>query len=118
MTDNDYKKLFQEGKEYFKLNWDYGKLTLTEKLSIFLSTSAVVLLVFLLCGIALIYLLSALISSLTDVLGCAWGAYLIAAATVLLILIVILAFKKKLIINPIARFMSRLILTPDDNGKQ
>ena len=115
MNEIDYKKLFTEARRFFSLEWDYTKLTAVEKLAILLSATAFVAVVIIICTFALLYLLSALISVLAEAMGCLWGANLIAAGLMLLLLLVVFAFKKQLIVDPIARFVSKLFLKPEDN---
>ena len=115
MNEIDYKKLFNEARRYFSLEWDYTKLTAVEKLAVLLSATAFVAVVIIIATFALHYLFSALISVLASAMGCAWGAHLIAVALLLVLLLVVFAFKKQLIVNPIARFVSKLFLKPEDN---
>lgn len=115
MNEIDYKKLFNEGRKYFSLEWDYTKLTAVEKLAVLLSSIAFVAVVIIIATFALAYIFSALISVLASALGCTWGAQLIAAAILLLLLLVVFAFKRQLIVDPVARFVSKLFLKPEDN---
>ena len=115
MNEIDYKKLFTEARKYFSLEWDYTKLTAVEKLAILLSAIAFVAVVIIICMFALNLLLSALITVLAEAMGCTWGANLIAVGLLLVLLLVVFAFKKQLIVNPIARFVSKLFLKPEDN---
>jgi len=115
MNEIDYKKLFNEARKYFSLEWDYTKLTAVEKMAVLLSAIAFVAVVIIICTFVLHYLLSALISILTSALGCAWGAHLIVVGILLVLLLVVFAFKKQLIVDPVARFVSRLFLKPEDN---
>jgi len=115
MNEIDYKKLFNEARKYFSLEWDYTKLTAVEKLAVLLSAPAFVAVVIIIATFALHYLFSALISVLATAMGCAWGANLIAVGILLVLLMVVFAFKKQLIVDPIARFVSKLFLKPDDN---
>lgn len=115
MNEIDYRKLLTEARRYFSLEWDYTKLTAVEKLAVLLSAIAFVAVVIIIGTFVLHYLFSALISVLTSALGCAWGAHLIAAAILLLLLLVVVAFKKQIIVDPIARFVSKLFLKPEDN---
>ena len=115
MNEIDYKKLFNEARRYFSLEWDYTKLTAVEKLAVLLSATAFVAVVIIIATFALHYLVSALISVLASAMGCAWGAHLIAVGLLLVLLLVVFAFKKQLIVNPIARFVSKLFLKPEDN---
>ena len=115
MNEIDYKKLFNEARKYFSLEWDYTKLTAVEKMAVLLSSIAFLAVVIILGTFALAYVFSALIDVLAVALGCTWGAQLIAAAILLVLLLVVFAFKKPLIVDPVARFVSKLFLKPDDN---
>ena len=115
MNEIDYKKLFNEARKFFALEWDYTKLTAVEKLAVLLSATAFVAVVLIISTIALSYLFSALITVLASALGCEWGAQLIAAALLLLLLLVVVAFKQRIIVDPITRFVSKLFLKPEDN---
>jgi len=115
MNEIDYKKLFSEARKFFALEWDYTKLTAVEKLAVLLSATAFVAVVIIIAAFALHYLFSALITVLAGALGCTWGAQLIAVGLLLLLLLVVVAFKKQLIVDPIARFVSKLFLKPEDN---
>lgn len=115
MNEIDYKKLFNEARKFFSLEWEYTKLTAVEKLAVLLSAAAFVAVVIIIATFALSYVFSALISALANALGCTWGAQLIAAALLLLLLLVVFAFKRQLIVDPIARFVSKLFLKPEDN---
>lgn len=115
MNEIDYKKLISEARKYFSLEWDYTKLTAVEKMAVLLSSIAFVAVVIIIGTFALAYVFSALISVLATALGCTWGAQLIAAGILLLLLLVVFAFKRQLIVDPVARFVSKLFLKPEDN---
>ena len=115
MNEIDYKKLCTEGRKFFSLEWDYTKLTAVEKLAVLLSATAFVAVVIIISTFVLHHLISALITVLASALGCAWGAQLIASVLLLLLLLVVFAFKRQLIVDPIARFLSKLFLKPNDN---
>ena len=115
MNEIDYKKLFNEARKYFSLEWDYTKLTAVEKMAVLLSAIAFVAVVLIIGVFIVHYLFSALISLLASALGCTWGAQLIAVAILLVMLLVVFAFKKQLIVDPVAHFVSKLFLKPEDN---
>ncbi len=115
MNEIDYKKLFSEARKYFSLEWDYTKLTAVEKLAVLLSAVAFVAVVIIICTFVLHHLFTALVGVLAEAMGCAWGAHLIAAAVLLVLLLVVFAFKRQLIVDPVARFISKLFLKPEDN---
>ena len=113
MIDSDnYKQLVEEIKRYVTLQVDYSKLTVVEKMVVLLSTAAVSGIVGALAICVLFYLSLSLESYLTQVLGCQWGAYLIVASLYLILMGVVIGLRDKLIINPIAKFLSKLFLTP------
>lgn len=114
MNEIDYKKLFTEGRKFFSLEWDYTKLTAVEKLAVLLSAVAFVAVVIIIGTFILHYLFAALIAVLSSAMGCAWGAHLIAAGILLVLLLLVFAFKKQLIVDPVARFVSKLFLKPND----
>jgi len=115
MNEIDYKKLFSAARKHFSTEWDYAKLTAVEKLAILLSSAAFVAVVIIIGTFVLYLLLTALVDVLATALGCTWGAYLIASAILLIVMLVVVAFKQRLIVDPIARFVSRLFLKPEDN---
>ncbi|MBR4828888.1 MAG: hypothetical protein IKZ92_03715 [Muribaculaceae bacterium] len=115
MNEIDYKKLFTEARKYFSMEWDYTKLTAVEKLAILLSATAFVAVVIILAVFVVHHLFTALVSVLATAMDCVWGAHLIAAGVLLVLLLVVFAFKKQLIVDPIARFVSKLFLKPGDN---
>ena len=115
MNEIDYKKLISEARKYFSLEWDYTKLTAVEKLAVLLSAVAFVAVVIIIATFVLHHVIAALISVLASALGCTWGAHLIAAVVLLVLLLVVFAFKKRLIVDPVARFISKLFLKPEDN---
>ena len=91
MNEIDYKKLFTEARKYFSTEWDYTKLTAVEKIAVLLSAVAFVAVVIIIGTFIIHYLFAALISVLTSALGCAWGAHLIAAALLCVLLLVVFA---------------------------
>jgi len=115
MNEVDYKQLIAELKKFLTLQWDYSRLTATEKTTILLSSVAFVAVIVLLGGYALHHLLTALTIALAGALGSTTWAHVIVAGVLVVVILFIAAFRKPLIINPIARFVSRLFLNPDDD---
>lgn len=112
INSDEYKQLVAEIKRYITLQVDYSKLTVVEKMVVLLSTAAVAIILGTLAICVLFYLSLSLESYLTLVLGCQWGAYLIVATLYLLLMMVVIALRGKLIVNPIAKFLSKLFLNP------
>ncbi len=111
----DYKKLWDQGREYLRLEWDYGTLTALEKLTVLLSSIAVIAIVTMFGALALFFLMSTLVELLTVAMGAAWLANCTVAVILLLMMWVVYACRKAWIIDPIARFLTRLFLTDNDN---
>ena len=112
INSEEYKQIAAEIKRYITLQVDYSKLTVVEKMVVLLSTAAIAIIIGALAICVLFYLSLSLESYLTQVLGCQWGAYLIVATLYLLLMVVVIALRDKLIVNPIAKFLSKLFLNP------
>lgn len=115
MNDVDYKQLIQEGRRYLKLEFDYSRLTAVEKMSILFSAIAVVAVVAVFGAFVLIYLASTLATLIAQATGAEWAGNLVVAAVFLALLLIVLALREKLIVNPITRFITKLFLNPNDN---
>ena len=108
----NYKELFEEIKKYITLQVDYTKLTVVEKLVILLSALAVAMIVGALLICILFYVMMSLSHLLNQLGVMMWLAYLIVAAIYTIVLIGVVIFRQKLIIDPIAKFLSKLFLNP------
>ena len=108
--NNAFRKLFEEGKKYINLQIDYAKLTATEKISVILGMSVLFAVILVLSVGAGIYLSFALVYLLEPLVG----SYAIVGAVFLLLIAIVILFKKKLILVPITRFISKVLL---DNEK-
>ncbi len=106
-NNNQFQVLWAEMKETFKLNIDYARLTMAEKLTVLLTTVTFALIAFVLVAIVMFFLSLAIVRCIAEGVGMIW-AYFIVCGFYLILLAVILAFRKQLIINPISRFVSRL----------
>ena len=114
MEDLDYKRLVEEGREFLSLEMKYEKLTAVEKLSVLLSAIAFVAVVVIIGGFALFFLVSTLIHFLSQGIGL-WGANLLVVFVLLIIIGVVVAFKRQLIVDPITRFVTRLFLNAKED---
>ncbi|MGN0211997.1 MAG: phage holin family protein [Muribaculaceae bacterium] len=111
MTDNKYTELWDEVKKYLTLQIDYAKLTAVEKLVVLLSAIALATVLMILGACVLFYLSFAIVYMLVDVIGCVWGAYLIVSGLFVVLAIVVFALRKQLILDPVAKFLTKLFLT-------
>lgn len=108
---NQLNTFWAELKSTFKLNVDYAKLTAAEKLTMLLTTVALALIVFVLMSLIVFFLSLAAVRCIAAGVGMIW-AYFIVCAFYVIILALAIAFRKQLIIDPIARFVSRLFFNP------
>lgn len=114
MSDNKQNQLhtlWAELKDTFKLNVNYAKLTVAEKMTLLLTTAAFSLIGFVLISLFMFFLSLAIVRCIASGVGLIW-AYFIMCGFYLILLGLVVAFRKQLIINPIARFVSRLFFNP------
>lgn len=113
-------QLFLEVKKYLELQKEYVKLDAAEKLTITLSTILIVAVLLLLGSIVLLFLTFALAYYLGNVLGSLPIGFSIIAAFVLLLAAIFYLNRNRMVIQPLARFMTKLIITKeeDDNNNQ
>ena len=105
------QQLFIEFKKYLELQKKYTQLEVTEKLTILLSTLILVLLVVILGMVALFYLLFALAYVLEPLVGGLMVSFAIIAGINVLIMALVIIFRKQLIISPMVNFLANLFLT-------
>ncbi|MBQ9466911.1 MAG: phage holin family protein [Muribaculaceae bacterium] len=114
LNNIDYQKLLSEGKRFLQTEYNYGKLTATEKLIVFLSTIAVVAVGVIFGILALYFVSEAVVDVLTITLGSVWAANLVVAVIILAVMAILLFMRRQLIIDPIARFVTKLLLNNKD----
>lgn len=111
------QQLFQELKKYVNAQKDYIKLELVEKLTILISTLLLVLILIILGIIALFYLSFTFAYVLEPAVGSLTGSYAIITAGIILLIILIICFRKKLIVQPLVNFLANLFLNDEDAKK-
>lgn len=116
-TEN-FRKLLDECKAYLTLQKRYVQLETTEKLTILLSTLLWVTLAVVLGLVALFYLSFALVYLLAPWVGGISAGFGLVAGVHLLLLVLLCAFRQRLIVRPITRFLARLLLTPADDPQE
>ena len=99
---------------YIKLLLEVTRLNVTEKLTRLLSALTVCALLLVLALATLLFLSLAAGQALADVMNPIW-AYVIVASFYAVIAVVIFICKTVLIVNPIARFLSRLLIEAPEN---
>lgn len=106
--ESEIKSGWEKLKQLITLKYEYGKLTVAERLTMILAYVAIALLGILM-GMGMIFFASvALARWIGDSIGMVWGN-LIVAGIYMVILLVIFALRKRLIINPISRFITKMM---------
>lgn len=112
-SSDRFKTIKSALKRLFGLYMENIKLSVAEKLTIFLSASLLVIVGLVLGVFALAFFSGALLEVFVMIVPVA-VAYVIVGAFYLLFIVVIVAARNTLIVNPIAKFVSRLVLQDDD----
>ena len=110
-------KLLLEFKKYLELQKEFVKLDATEKMTVILSVILIVTVLLLLGSIVLLFLTFALAYYLGDVLGSLSLGFGLISAFILLLTVIFYLNRNRMVIQPMARFMTKLILTKDDGSK-
>lgn len=110
MDSESYKSLWVRITELVKLYLANAKLTVTEKVARLMATVTLCAIVFVLGVLAFFFLSIALIYWIASGTGTEW-AYVIMGGFYLLLILILVIFKKQLIVNPICKFISQLLLS-------
>ena len=110
-------KLLLEFKKYLELQKEVVKLDATEKMTVILSAILIVTVLLLLGSIVLLFLTFALAYYLGDVLGSLSLGFGLISAFILLLTVIFYLNRNRMVIQPMARFMTKLILTKEDGSK-
>lgn len=110
-------KLLLEFKKYLELQKEFVKLDATEKMTVILSAILIVTVLLLLGSIVLLFLTFALAYYLGDVLGSLSLGFGLISAFILLLTVIFYFNRNRMVIQPMARFMTKLILTKEDGSK-
>lgn len=107
----NFQQLFLSSKSIWNFKKEYTKLELTEKLTILLSTLIMIVVLIILGMVALFYLLFALAYVLEPLVGGLMASFAIIAGINILIMALVIIFRKQLIISPMVNFLANLFLT-------
>ena len=110
---DNLQQLFVELKKYAELQKDYVKLHLVEKLTILISSLILVLVLVILGITALFYLSFTLAYVLAPHVGGLMVSYGIITGCIILLIILIILFRKRLIMQPMVNFLANLLLNDD-----
>ena len=102
----NFQQLFFEFKKYLELQKE-----LTEKLTILFSTLIMILVLIILGMVALFYLLFALAYILEPLVGGLMSSFAIIAGINVVLIALVIIFRKQLIISPMVNFLANLFLT-------
>lgn len=102
--------LFVELKAYIKLRQEHFKLELVEKTTILISSALLALVLLLLGGMVLFYLSFTVAHLLAPAVGGLATSFGIIAAVLTSLAIILYLLRKRLIIEPLAKFLSNLFL--------
>lgn len=110
---NNVQGLIDNFKKLLALNLDYARLTAAEKLTILLSTIAFYSMVCILGTLVLIFV-SIGVGHLLATTVARVAAYLYVAGFYMVLFILLFVFRKKIFIDPTARFISKLFVKPPE----
>lgn len=109
-------ELFKEVKKYLKLQGEYVKLDLVEKLTILLSTLTLIFVLIILGTMAAFYLSFMLVYVLASATGSLVAGYAIIGGILILLTFIIYRLRQKLIFQPMVNFLARLFLDDSSNN--
>lgn len=107
--ENSLVTLWERIKVYSRLQLDYAKLTAADKLTMILGLVAMGLLGVLLGSVFLFFVSLAVVQFIAPYVGLGW-AYMIMSGFALILIALMIVLRRTLILNPLARFISRVIL--------
>lgn len=116
ITD-DIKELISQSVNWAKLEVEYLKLTAAEKIIVILSMSVIGVVILLFLLPVILMLLFALAQVFIGFMPVA-VAYVVVAGIVLLLLALLMVFRKQLVFNPVAKFISKVLLDHPSKKKE
>lgn len=108
LTD-EIKELFSQGHNWLKLEIEYAKLTVAEKVTILMSV-LIIGAICLLMGMVVLILLAFSLVELFKMMMVPALAYLSVGGIICLLIVLLYVFRKPILLNPIARFVTRLFI--------
>lgn len=104
---DEIRNIFEQSKTWMKLEVEYAKLSLAEKLTMLMSSLVLGFVCLLLGMVVLIILALSLAELYKDIMSPAL-AYLSTAGSIVVLLALLFIFRKPLLLNPIARLLTRV----------
>lgn len=109
-TQEQLKELFREARNYYGLQKDYLKLTITEKLTLLLGKMAIAVILGLLSLFVILFLGMALVHWIGNVIGNLALCYAGFGCVLTLTALLFYANRRRLVILPLARMFAKAIL--------
>jgi hypothetical protein len=107
----NFQQLYNDLKKYVELQTDYVKVEFVEKMTILVSTLLIIILVVVFVIAALFYLFFSLAYILLPLVGSLAISFGIISGIYFILIGLLMLFRKRLIVNPLVRFLSKLFLT-------
>jgi hypothetical protein len=107
---DNFQQLYDDVKKYVELQAEYVKVEFVEKLTILLSALLIVAVVMVLVIAALFYLFFSLAYALLPLLGSLALSFALITGIYVLLIAVFIIYRKRIVINPLVRFLSNLFL--------
>lgn len=103
----EIRGIFDQSREWIKLEVEYAKLTIVEKLTLLL-TSLILGFVCLLLAVVVLIMLAFALAELFKMLMSPALAYLSSAGAIIVLLAILFMLRKPLLLTPIARLISKV----------
>lgn len=111
------QQLLLELKNYYKLQKKFVYLDTAEKLTVLLSAIAIAIVVVILVALILMYATFALAYFIGNQLDSLPLGFILVAAGVLVVLLLFYVNRKRLIVQPLARFIARVFFENQKGGE-
>lgn len=107
--DNPISNLVETGKRLASLFMENAKLTVAEKVTQLVGALAVSMIALLFSIVALVFLVIGVATWLEAYIAPFWS-YMIVAGVVIILIVGVIVFRKPLVYDPFAKFITRLFL--------
>ncbi|MCM1318158.1 MAG: phage holin family protein [Bacteroides sp.] len=105
------KNLYEVGKRMLTLYIDNARLSAAEKITVLFSAVALYSIVLVLAMVMMVFVSMGIATMLAEYNAPFWS-YFIVAGVFLAVIVLLFVFKTPLLLNPIARFISSLLVSP------
>lgn len=104
---DEIRNIVTQSKDWLKLEVEYAKLTIAEKLTLLLG-SLIIGFVCLLLGVVVLIMLAFALAELFKLMMVPALAYLSTAGVICMLLFVLFLLRKQMLLNPIARLITKV----------